>query len=138
MQIINPATEEIIGEIPEDNKESLRIKFQLLKKAQSDWAALEIKQRVKILQNFSRALSSLWPTKIANIVRVRPLKFDFSEPRREIQLLTRTGRYAQSHFAKCFEKSFKIFQTFYEEFCFSQFFEKRLKNNNYSVTHCTV
>ncbi len=58
MQIINPATGEVIREITEDNHETLVAKFQLLKNGQSGWSALEIKQRTKILQNFSSRLES--------------------------------------------------------------------------------
>ena len=58
MHIINPATGELIREIAEDNRETLSSKFQLLKNAQSGWSALEIKQRVKILQDFSTALEN--------------------------------------------------------------------------------
>ncbi len=32
MQIINPATEEIIAEIPQDKAEALGVKFQMLQK----------------------------------------------------------------------------------------------------------
>jgi acyl-CoA reductase-like NAD-dependent aldehyde dehydrogenase len=58
MQIINPATEELIREITEDNRETLSKKFQILKKAQTGWSALGIKQRVKILQDFSTGLEN--------------------------------------------------------------------------------
>jgi acyl-CoA reductase-like NAD-dependent aldehyde dehydrogenase len=58
MQIINPATGEMIREITEDNKETLSVKFQILKTAQPAWSALEIKQRVKILQDFSTGLEN--------------------------------------------------------------------------------
>lgn len=56
MQIINPATEELIREITEDNRETLSKKFQLLRKAQTGWSGLGIKQRAKILQDFSSGL----------------------------------------------------------------------------------
>ena len=58
MHIINPATGELIREITEDNRETLSAKFQLLKNARSGWSALEIKQRAKILQNFSTGLEN--------------------------------------------------------------------------------
>jgi acyl-CoA reductase-like NAD-dependent aldehyde dehydrogenase len=58
MHIINPANGEVIREITEDNQETLNAKFQLLKTAQSGWSALEIKQRVKILQDFSTGLEN--------------------------------------------------------------------------------
>ncbi len=58
MHIINPSNGEVIREITEDNQETLNAKFQLLKNAQSGWSALEIKQRVKILQDFSIGLKN--------------------------------------------------------------------------------
>ena len=58
MKIINPATEEIIREIPEDNLETLSGKFDLLKKSQWDWSVRPIKTRVKILQKFSEYLET--------------------------------------------------------------------------------
>jgi acyl-CoA reductase-like NAD-dependent aldehyde dehydrogenase len=58
MQIINPATGEMIREITEDNKETLSAKFQILKTAQPAWSAFEIKQRIKILQDFSTGLEN--------------------------------------------------------------------------------
>ena len=58
MHIINPANGDEIREITEDNQETLNAKFQLLKNAQSGWSALEIKQRVKILQDFSTGLEN--------------------------------------------------------------------------------
>ena len=57
MQVINPATEEIISELPEDNAATLNSKFQLLKKAQPGWSAIGITARVKILKSFSDLLA---------------------------------------------------------------------------------
>jgi acyl-CoA reductase-like NAD-dependent aldehyde dehydrogenase len=56
MQVINPATEENIREIPEDNKKTLLSKYELLKTAQPVWSALGINHRVKILEIFSAGL----------------------------------------------------------------------------------
>ena len=58
MQILNPATEELIREITEDSRDTLSNKFQLLKNAQPGWSALGIKQRVKVLQDFSKSLEN--------------------------------------------------------------------------------
>jgi acyl-CoA reductase-like NAD-dependent aldehyde dehydrogenase len=58
MKIINPATEEIIGDIEEDNTETLYEKYRLLKNAQWEWSALGLEQRVKILQKFSECLAN--------------------------------------------------------------------------------
>lgn len=57
MEIINPATEEIIAEIPEDNAVSLDEKFTRLKNAQVMWAAVPIPRRVEIIQQFSVAMA---------------------------------------------------------------------------------
>ncbi len=56
MQIINPATEEIIGEISEDTTETLSLKFQKLKAARPGWSATEIFFRKKIILRFSDLL----------------------------------------------------------------------------------
>ena len=58
MQIINPATEEIIREIPEDHSDVLAGKFHQLKKAQPAWAAGGINDRVKILKGFSEIMAN--------------------------------------------------------------------------------
>ncbi len=56
MQIINPATEEIITEVDEDTKESLALKYKLLHDSQPAWTNISLTERIKILQNFSRLL----------------------------------------------------------------------------------
>src|SRR5450432_4206938 len=53
MQIVNPATEEIIAEISEDTAESLPVKFQKLKAAQPEWSTTDIPVRKKIILRFS-------------------------------------------------------------------------------------
>jgi acyl-CoA reductase-like NAD-dependent aldehyde dehydrogenase len=58
MRIINPSTEEIILEVPEDNSETLSVKFHSLKNAQKEWSAIEISQRVKIIKQFAEALET--------------------------------------------------------------------------------
>ncbi len=56
MKIINPATEELIREIPEDNQETLVAKFLLLKNAQKEWEGTNLAQRIGILQKFSAGM----------------------------------------------------------------------------------
>lgn len=56
MQIINPATEEIITEIPEDDSESLSGKLELLKTNQPAWQSISITERVKVLSGFADLL----------------------------------------------------------------------------------
>jgi acyl-CoA reductase-like NAD-dependent aldehyde dehydrogenase len=58
MQIINPSSEEIIRTVPEDNKESLQEKFQLLQRAQKIWENQSFSQRAAVIQNFSGLLLS--------------------------------------------------------------------------------
>ncbi|MBB5638079.1 acyl-CoA reductase-like NAD-dependent aldehyde dehydrogenase [Pedobacter cryoconitis] len=52
MNIINPATEEIITTLQEDNEASLNQKIAILKKSQEDWAKQGLKERTKVIQNF--------------------------------------------------------------------------------------
>jgi acyl-CoA reductase-like NAD-dependent aldehyde dehydrogenase len=58
MQIINPATEEVIREIKEDSKESLAEKFKALRSAQPSWASRRLEERVEIIQRFSTLLEN--------------------------------------------------------------------------------
>ncbi len=57
MQIINPATEEIIKEITEDSKESLTGKFELLRLNQPAWQEVPLIERVNVLMSFSDLLA---------------------------------------------------------------------------------
>src|SRR6266496_2875854 len=56
MKIINPATEEIIKEVTEDNQQTLEEKFQSLKSAQPDWQQIPLSERTEIIKNFSALL----------------------------------------------------------------------------------
>jgi acyl-CoA reductase-like NAD-dependent aldehyde dehydrogenase len=56
MQIINPATEEIISEIKEDTKKTLTSKFDLLRGDQPSWRNVALGKRVDILKRFSELL----------------------------------------------------------------------------------
>lgn len=56
MQIINPATEEIIRELKEDDENSVKKKFLELKQAQPSWQQVSRGDRVNILRNFSDSL----------------------------------------------------------------------------------
>ncbi len=56
MQIINPATEEIIKEVNEDNKESLDLKYESLRISQPAWGKVLLSERVKVLQIFTNLL----------------------------------------------------------------------------------
>jgi acyl-CoA reductase-like NAD-dependent aldehyde dehydrogenase len=56
MKIINPATEEVITEIPNDNHESVNEKYQALFAAQPSWQEILLPERVAILNKFSALL----------------------------------------------------------------------------------
>ena len=52
MNIYNPATEEIITSVQEDNEASLALKFERLKKSAKVWSAIPIQIRAEILEKF--------------------------------------------------------------------------------------
>lgn len=56
MQIINPATEEVIKEVPEDTSQSLSDKFTLLQSSQRKWNQVSLSERVDVLNKFSALL----------------------------------------------------------------------------------
>jgi acyl-CoA reductase-like NAD-dependent aldehyde dehydrogenase len=58
MQIINPATEEIITSLEEDNPSTLQVKFEALKKAQPEWANKTLSERISVISNFSDLLAA--------------------------------------------------------------------------------
>ncbi len=57
MQVINPATEEIITTLVEDNAESLQSKLKTLQKGQKAWARVPLKKRISIIAQFSELLA---------------------------------------------------------------------------------
>ena len=52
MKIYNPATEEIITTIQEDNEASLALKFERLKISAKSWSAVPLQTRAEILEKF--------------------------------------------------------------------------------------
>ncbi|MES2138538.1 MAG: aldehyde dehydrogenase family protein [Bacteroidota bacterium] len=56
MNIINPATEEIITTLKEDTLESTERKFKLLREGQGAWNEVSLKDRIIILQRFAELL----------------------------------------------------------------------------------
>jgi acyl-CoA reductase-like NAD-dependent aldehyde dehydrogenase len=57
MQVINPATEEIITTLVEDNSESLQTKLRTLQKGQKYWARTPLKKRISIIAQFSELIA---------------------------------------------------------------------------------
>ena len=58
MQIINPATEEIITSLAEDNSSTLQTKLDTLKKAQPQWANITLSERISVIAQFSDLLET--------------------------------------------------------------------------------
>ena len=56
MQIVNPATEEIITEIKEDTRESVAQKFKLLQSSLNDWQNKPLQHRIEVIKKFSSLL----------------------------------------------------------------------------------
>ena len=52
MQIINPATEEIIGEVAEDTEAEVQEKYRLVRAGQPLWAALPVEERLGCIARF--------------------------------------------------------------------------------------
>ena len=45
MKIINPATEELIKELPEDDQQTIADKFSLLQTGQPHWSAVPLQKK---------------------------------------------------------------------------------------------
>ncbi len=56
MKIINPATEQVLANLKEDNKVSLKKKLETLRKGQQKWNAVPLRKRIAILQKFAELL----------------------------------------------------------------------------------
>src|SRR5579872_7466963 len=56
MQIINPATEAVIGEVAEDTEITVKEKFDAVRAGQPGWAALGVEARIAVLERFYIAL----------------------------------------------------------------------------------
>eukprot|EP01035_Chromulina_nebulosa_P038450 gene38450-51949_t len=52
MQIVNPATGELVANIEEDSEEKISKKFASLKKGQPAWAAISLPERIAVIQKF--------------------------------------------------------------------------------------
>lgn len=57
MNVINPATEETIATLKEDNLNSIELKYDLLRKGQEQWSQVALKERIVILQRFAEFLT---------------------------------------------------------------------------------
>lgn len=57
MKIINPATEEIVQELPEDSVSAIGDKYARLRSGQSAWKAVALEERIRCLEQFSDLLN---------------------------------------------------------------------------------
>ena len=57
MNIINPATAQIIATLVEDNDASIALKYGQSKTAQPAWAGVSLLERIDILKRFSALLA---------------------------------------------------------------------------------
>lgn len=58
MQIINPATEEVISEVQEDTKATVEEQYRAVKKGQPAWAARTVEERLACIGRFYEALET--------------------------------------------------------------------------------
>ena len=58
MKIINPATEEVIKEVPEDTFASVEQKFHQLEQSQKSWASIPLQDRISIISRFNDLLDT--------------------------------------------------------------------------------
>jgi len=56
MKIVNPATEELIRELAEDNVQSIAASYQKLRTAQPSWAKVPLNDRIAIVSRFAALL----------------------------------------------------------------------------------
>jgi len=56
LKIINPATEEVIREVEEDNEDSIREKFLRSRQAQRKWRKVPFTEKLEIISNFRRLI----------------------------------------------------------------------------------
>lgn len=57
MNIINPATEEVITALPEDTLDTIERKYDLLRGGQEQWSQIPLKTRIVVLQRFAELLN---------------------------------------------------------------------------------
>mgnify|MGYP000031156159 CR=1 FL=1 len=81
MKIINPATEDIILEVQEDNKESIDKKFRLLQTGQSQWARTDLKKRISCIEKFHQLLDEEKDVLAATLTREmgKPVQQSYNE-----------------------------------------------------------
>lgn len=67
MQILNPATGKVVREVETDTKESLELKMESLRRAQSAWAARSLQDRLTVIERFHVLLAEEIETLAADL-----------------------------------------------------------------------
>ena len=67
MQILNPATGKVVREVETDTKESLELKMESLRRAQSAWAARSLQGRLTVIERFHVLLAEEIETLAADL-----------------------------------------------------------------------
>lgn len=67
MKIINPATEELVGEVTVDTTEQIKVKYDKLREGQPTWAALPLQQRLDCIIRFGEIVDQ-HVDKLANLL----------------------------------------------------------------------
>ena len=67
MDIINPATEEVIASVNEDNAESIEAKYNKLKSGLKGWRSTPLSERIGLINNFKECIKAELP-ELAKIV----------------------------------------------------------------------
>ncbi|HXB07853.1 MAG TPA: aldehyde dehydrogenase family protein, partial [Puia sp.] len=81
MKIINPATEEVIGEVTEDTQATAEEKFRRVKAGQAAWAARPVEERLTCIGRFCEALEEEAPVLAETLTGEsgKPLRQSFNE-----------------------------------------------------------
>lgn len=56
MKIVNPATEQVVKELTEDNSASIQAKYEAAKKAQKDWGRVPLSKRIACIAKFNELM----------------------------------------------------------------------------------
>ncbi|HRO69685.1 MAG TPA: aldehyde dehydrogenase family protein, partial [Chitinophagaceae bacterium] len=81
MKIINPATEDLIREIPVDDRTAMEEKFEKLRKGQPIWAATELEKRIACISRFYELLDEKKDVLASTLTMEmgKPLKQSYNE-----------------------------------------------------------
>ncbi|MEO6916779.1 MAG: aldehyde dehydrogenase family protein [Chitinophagaceae bacterium] len=83
MQVTNPATEQVIAEIPEDGVEEIRLKFDLLKSGLEAWQKTSLGERIEMINYFSSLLEA--KEELLALILTREMGKPVSQSRNELR-----------------------------------------------------